>query len=227
MAAENELPDNDELKKKALLRLSVAGLVTVAALAGLWWLDQDRQTSDKATPAGPQPAPIQIAPMAETPSPQVEEEVAEALPEEVTEEDGADSPLAAVPAHEDHSLADSAIPKDTPPPPRVSNAPRPLRAESEAPAARPAAPAMPEPARVSPGSARTGSGGFMLQLGVFNDPARAEELVQRLRQQGLRASTETRVHLGPYLNREEAEKARAEVRRLGMEGLVTTLPATK
>lgn len=67
----------------------------------------------------------------------------------------------------------------------------------------------------------------MLQLGVFNDPARAEELVQRLRQQGLRASTETRVHLGPYLNREEAEKARTEVRRLGLEGLVTTVPAKK
>jgi len=67
----------------------------------------------------------------------------------------------------------------------------------------------------------------MVQLGVFSSPARAEELVQRLRKQGIRATTETRVHVGPFLNREEAEKAQIEMRRLGLNGVITTVTPTK
>lgn len=71
------------------------------------------------------------------------------------------------------------------------------------------------------------TGGFVVQLGVFSTPARAEELVRKLRNQGIRASTETRVHVGPFLNRQEAEKAQAEMRRLGINGVVTTAAPTK
>ena len=62
--------------------------------------------------------------------------------------------------------------------------------------------------------------GYVVQLGVFTEPANAQELVARLRKQGIRAYTETRVHVGPFLNRAEAEKAQAELRRLGISGVV-------
>jgi DedD protein len=67
----------------------------------------------------------------------------------------------------------------------------------------------------------------VVQLGVFSNPALAQDLVQRLRKQGIRASTETRVHVGPFLNRQEAEKAQAELRRQGLNALVTTATPTK
>lgn len=68
---------------------------------------------------------------------------------------------------------------------------------------------------------------FVVRLGVFSNPANAQELVERLRKQGIRAYSETRVQVGPFLNREEAEKARAELARLGLKGVVAPGGATK
>jgi DedD protein len=76
-----------------------------------------------------------------------------------------------------------------------------------------------------PPTAATGS--FVVQLGVFSNPARAEELVRQLKEKGIRASTETRVHVGPFLNRQEADKAQTEMRRLGLSGVVTTATPMK
>lgn len=63
---------------------------------------------------------------------------------------------------------------------------------------------------------------YVVQLGVFADPANARDLVDRLIKVGVRAQMETRVQLGPFANRQEAEKARAELMRLGVKGVVAT-----
>lgn len=221
MAAENNLPDNDDVKKKALVRLTVAGLVTAAALAGLWWLDQGKQApAEKAAPA-PQPAPIQPAPAPQPPPPQTE------APATTEGEAPAAEPSAPTP----ETPADTGAPREAPPPPRVSNVPRQAPAVVQPPArpvqAAPAPPPAPKPAPAPTPAVPQAGGGFMVQLGVFSSPARAEELVQRLRKQGIRATTETRVHVGPFLNREEAEKAQIEMRRLGLNGVITTVTPTK
>jgi DedD protein len=88
-----------------------------------------------------------------------------------------------------------------------------------------AAPVEPSPAQATAkpilANAEAPAGrGFVVQLGVFTDPANAQELVARLNKQGIRAYTETRVHVGPFLNRAEADKARTELRRLGISGVV-------
>ena len=56
--------ETDEVKRKALLRLGVAAAVTVAALAGLWWLDQGSKPA-KPVPAAV-PNPIVAAPAQES-----------------------------------------------------------------------------------------------------------------------------------------------------------------
>lgn len=219
MASENDLPDNEDVKKKALARLAVAGLVTATALAGLWWLDQGKKTPRDKLALAPQPAPIRPAPAPEPSLPQTEP------PPVATDEGG---PV--------ESVDGARLPQEAPPPPRVSNAPRQAPVPSEASTSRPAAP-MPttpmqapaqgpaaQPPSLPPVSA---SGSFVVQLGVFSTPARAEALVRQLRSKGIRASTETRVHVGPFLNRQEAEKAQAEMRRLGLNGVVTTVAPTK
>ena len=59
--------------------------------------------------------------------------------------------------------------------------------------------------------------GFNLQAGVFADPRRAEELHARLLQEGIPATLETRVVVGPFRNREEADAARAKMLVMGID----------
>lgn len=61
--------------------------------------------------------------------------------------------------------------------------------------------------------------GYTLQAGVFVDPKRAEELHARLVQEGIPATIETRVLVGPFKNRKEAEAARKKLRALGVESV--------
>ena len=221
MAGENDLPDSEDIKKKALTRLAVAGLVTAAALGGLWWLDQGRQAPSRTAVAPPQPAPIRPAQVPAPAQPQAEslaEPGADAATETPAEAASEPAPIQA------------AAPREAPPPPRVINAPRLPSSAPDTPLARPPlAGVAPAPqarlAQVLPATSATGQ--FVVQLGVFSSPARAEELVRRLKEKGIRARTETRVHLGPFLDRQEAEKAQAEMRRLGLDGVITTAATTK
>lgn len=228
MAVENSpisgVAENDDVRRKALLRLGVAGVVTAAALAGLWWLDQGG--GRKPEPAAPSalPSPIVSAPMQQSAPPQTAPDVAT----EVTTDSPEDEPAAATPGETAPAAAPTPAPagtastRDTPPPPRVSNAPM-RTALVAAPASIPA-PAVASRAPQPPHAATALGEPYLVQLGVFSEPARARELVDRLKKQGIRAHLETRVHLGPFANREEAEKAQAEIRRLGLKGVLT--PAT-
>ena len=224
MAPENDLPPQDDVRKKALLRLAVAGVVTTAALAGLWWLDQDKAKPEaKPTSLESLPKPIRSADAPEAPAPEL-------APGPASGENLAALPLdqpADTPSP-DNAPTQAALPP--PPPPRVDN--RAINAAQPRPATPPSSPAAaqspqaPQPAPAASVGPK-GNGPFLLQLGVFHQYAHAEELVQRLRQQGIQARTETRVHLGPFLNRQEAEKAQAEMRRLGVNAVVTASQATK
>jgi DedD protein len=91
---------------------------------------------------------------------------------------------------------------------------------ARAPAAQEPQTARPGPPPILANAAPPAGRGFVVQLGVFTDPGNAQDLVSRLKKQGIRAYTETRVHVGPFTNREEADKAQAELRRLGISGVV-------
>jgi len=236
LPAENGIPENEDVRKKALLRLAIAGIVTAAALGGLWWLDQSdsKQRPTQDTPPAPivSAAPPEVAaPQTETPpqtEPEPETDTAAAEPGEVKE-----------------------FPKDSPPPPKVSNdlvgaqksvatsrpavqpAPmqqvptqqvqvRPVTPPNAALAPTPPIEAMPQAAS---------SKGYVVQLGVFSNPDNARELVTKLNKLGIRAHMEARVQLGPFLNRQEAEKAQVEMRKLGYNALLTlpysAVPAMK
>jgi len=217
MQAENGMPENEDVRKKALLRLAVAGVVTATALGGLWWLDQ---SDSKKTPVEEaQPTPIVSAPPPEVAAPQTEalEPEPETLPAEesteVTPEPDSDKAAQA-----------AALSFDSPPPPpKVSNnmlqprpqaSPQPAFPSQTTPRPTPARPAA-EPLP------QEGSGkGYVVQLGVFSNPDNARELVNKLNKQGIRAHMEARVQMGPFLNRQEAEKAQMEMRKLGYNALL-------
>ena len=62
--------------------------------------------------------------------------------------------------------------------------------------------------------------GFLLQAGVFSSVERAEELHARLSLSGVPSTLETRVQVGPFKSKREAEAAQAKLRELGVETIL-------
>jgi cell division septation protein DedD len=60
-----------------------------------------------------------------------------------------------------------------------------------------------------------------VQTGVFSSTENALALQARLKDQGIPAFVETRVVVGPFRNRAEAEAAKKRLRELGLQGLVS------
>lgn len=116
------------------------------------------------------------------------------------------SPAPAKPAEPKASTAAVAAP-------RAAAAPESTPAAVAAPAAAPSVPSTPS---TMPALSRLFSG-FALQAGVFSDPRRAEELHARLMLEGIPSSIESRVEVGPFKTRAEAEAARAKMKALGID----------
>ncbi len=78
----------------------------------------------------------------------------------------------------------------------------------------------------------TVSKGFVVQLGAFSDLSKAEQQKRNLMSNGIDAYTETiraennqqvtRVRIGPYPTRISAEDELAKLRKLGLDGVVTS-----
>lgn len=214
-------PTAETLKRRALIRLAVAGVITLAALAGLWWLDKSGQPSPE--PKRAPPAPIVTAP---APSPPPEPQATEPSPPA--------GPQATEPSPPATEAAARPQPLPAPPPPRVSNLTAPAQ-DTPPPGVRPSPATLrptpkpevkTEPAPPPPAPAPVGRG-YVLQLGVFGNPDNAKQLVQRLQREGIRAWSETRVQVGPFQSREEAEKARIALEHLGIRAVIAPQGATR
>lgn len=125
---------------------------------------------------------------------------------------------------------------DVPPAPEI-----PVVSNREAPAvpvpsAVPAAPVAKRPAAPvvapAPAPAAGGNERYVVQFGAFADPKSAREARLKLERMGIKtyaqqidtpAGKRTRVRMGPYTNRAEADKALAALRKAGLDGKVLTL----
>jgi DedD protein len=61
---------------------------------------------------------------------------------------------------------------------------------------------------------------FEVQLGVFTDIDNAKQLQARLAQHGIPSHTETRVQIGSFKSRDEADRAREKLKALGVSAVV-------
>lgn len=111
------------------------------------------------------------------------------------------------------------------PGPAVTTSPAPARASAPVePVGKPSARVIeakpaPAPAVTPPVVSRLFSG-FLLQAGVFSSVQRAEELHARLTLSGVPSSLETRVQVGPFKSKLEAEAAQAKLKELGIETIL-------
>ena len=62
--------------------------------------------------------------------------------------------------------------------------------------------------------------GYTVQLGVFSNPANAQQLQERLAQNGIKSYTETRLNVGPFQSKAEADQALAKIRAMGISAVV-------
>jgi DedD protein len=53
-------------------------------------------------------------------------------------------------------------------------------------------------------------------VGIFAQPANAEDLKTKLESQGFPVYIETRVQVGPFTDRKEADKVREKLKAMGM-----------
>ena len=126
-------------------------------------------------------------------------------------------------------------PAPAPQPQPTPVAEKPMEKPAEKPVAKkpePSPVAKPEPkAEPKVDKSAASAEAFVVQSDAFSDPAKAKRQQQSLISNGIKAYTEliktdkgemTRVRAGPFSTREEAEKAREKLKKLGLKGGVVT-----
>lgn len=218
---EPESSDAD-LKHRLLSRVVVAVVLIAALLGGLAILDA-LNTTPQYKPAEPAVALSDTKPAETKPE--------EKPPEQPPAEEAKKADEVAAPATPE-TTATPVAPNKTAHAPRIE---RPLTKPAEAhlallkpaeplAAAKPHAPATelvrpprpPAPASRPLTQPLGQPGMFLLQLGVFNSTANAEELRAKLELNGIPSQIEARVQVGPFKSRLEAEQMRDKLKQLGM-----------
>lgn len=237
-----------EQRSALLRRIAVAGMLIALLIGGLAVFDASRRANDDEDEPLTQAAPpVASAPAVAAPAPPPEETPAvgvlpaalqdsppplpegdappsaEAVAQPAAEARGNGTPPVApskaggaAPSSPQAPAAEPAVPESTARPgvpaaaPEAAGVRRPVdraaRAEAAAPGAAP------------PPLTRSPAGGYVVQAGVFSQTTNAEELRARLALHGIPAQIETRVLVGPFRSRAEADRARAQMRALGIDG---------
>ena len=112
---------------------------------------------------------------------------------------------------------DPALAVTPPPPPRVINN------ETLAPPPRAAATTLTHVTNTVPAEKSVVlAKAYMIQVGVFTSPANAQALQKQLHGAGMDAHLETRVQLGPFRDKQEADKALARAKKLGINAVLVS-----
>ncbi|HMM53663.1 MAG TPA: SPOR domain-containing protein [Candidatus Desulfobacillus sp.] len=211
--------DQEELKRKLLRRVGIAG-VLIALLLGALALLEDMLADKPAPPAemaAAAPAAAESVAKDATAGEAVKEETP---PEQKPDEAQAQGPEA--PAQKEQE-APRAEPEKTETP--LAPAPEPKAAQrvtitAPVPAPEPKASvaAKGAPPAAAANAAPVGDIGrsFRVQMGVFTSAAHAEDLHARLEKSGIPSYIETRVQVGPFKTQKEAEAARRQLKALGL-----------
>ena len=238
-----EFPAGDPFAGQLKKRLLIAILIVLAAGGALplyHALTAEPKPSANPPPAAPAVAEGRIAPASPQP------DAATPPPPVVA---GTPIPLAPLPPPPPPVAAAPIAPPPPPPPAKPKTEPPPppppeaaTKAPPPAPPPQPASivpPMAPPPAAQKPAVAAPpppvfappppiapapppshASVGYQVQLGLFSNLDNAARLVEKLQRQGITVKTETRVHVGPFQSRAEAEEAMTKLKELGLSPLL-------
>lgn len=233
--------EEDQLRRRLVNRIAIAGVLIVALLGGLAIVDAIYTPAPAPEPQAPKLAELPAAPeekKAEEPK-EGQEATASAEKGEAKQEEASDAKdktktAEAVP-EKTESVPVAAPPKELagakpikpltlPATPRQASikppeAPRVAREEPAKAVARATPPSSrPIHAPASKPLTQTAEAErhYQLQLGVFANLSNAEELRAKLELAGIPAHIEARVHVGPFSSKEEAEAAQVKLSAMGI-----------
>ncbi len=242
MAEQAVNDEHAEIKKRAMRRLIVAGALVTAAVVTLTMLNHTpEQTPAPANKpevtavAEPQP----FAPETAQEKPAEEEPIEAPAPESPIVPDSEAAPeklpeppppqvinrkLAPVAASAPKSRTEAAgmtmaEPAKAGTPQSVTISPAPSAKKTAEPAAVESRPA-PVSATSGKATETTPPKGYVVQLGLFSNYENAAQLQKRLADHGIKSYTETRLHVGPFQNKAEADQAMAKIRSMGINAVL-------
>jgi DedD protein len=245
MPEQPSLDEQNEIKKRAIRRVIVASVLVAAAIAALTVLTRYKseapvtRTTTQGTVLPPVAQTEPTAPAREEPvemsapptTPPEQEAQPAAPPPPPPEVVNAPTPITPAgpapkaakptsirPSAEAEVSAHPAPAKPATPQPQTAT-----RAVQEMLPAQPTKPVAEKPAEKAPPPAKAAefaSKGYTVQLGVFSNPANALQLQEKLAQNGIKSYTETKLHVGPFQSKVEADQALAKIRAMGISAVV-------
>jgi len=199
--------EEQQFKQRAMRRLAFALVLIAAAIVTLTIVDHDSAKRRPATQS-PQPPPEFVSPQPLTPATGL-----------ASSQQGDASALPPPPPDVDE---EPVTPRE-----RLAVAPAPSAKPSGSPASTLGAPpkqpgpAHPQDHVTAPAHGESIMGtGFTVQLGVFTSMENAQALYAKLKEQGIPAFLETRVVVGPFRDRLEADAAQRKLTALGISGVI-------
>ena len=182
-----------------------------------------------AIPAIPVPPPAAMAPVPPLPPPPAPKSEPRPEPKPIAKPEPVPAPRPEPKPAPRPEPAPAPAPKPAPrPEPAPAPAPRPVNSD-EASRARALLEGRSPPAAAPARSEVAQASRFVVQVGAFADADKAREVQGKLERSGLRAHTQTvqtrdgsrtRVRLGPYSSRAEADRAAERARAIGLAGSV-------
>lgn len=229
MPEQPSLDEQNEIRKRAVRRVIIASVLVAAAIAALTVLTRYKSepTVTRTTTQGTVLAPVTKP----EPTAPAQEEMA-APPTTLPEQEAQPT----TPPPPPPEVVNAPVPVAPPagPAPKVTKS-TPVRpgAEAEVSArpviSKPAVQEMQPAQRVKPvaekalppsKAAEPAPKGYTVQLGVFSNPANALQLQDKLTQNGIKSFTETKLNVGPFLNKADADQALAKIRAMGVSAVV-------
>ncbi|WP_155826612.1 SPOR domain-containing protein [Laribacter hongkongensis] len=235
MTSSNEPQSPEESSPRSRRPLLMAAAAVVVALLG-WAIYQSGNEPEPARSV-PTIAPSVSGKIAEAPAPAADAPPAGQTPATTAEPEPAPSPAATTePASRlPHGPAPASKPAAAPAPARTAKEPAAnpapaTKATAARPEPAPAAPARsvvmkqeaPPPVAAAPAEAQPAgtSKGYRVQLGLFSNLGNATALIQRLKAADIPVRSETRVSVGPFQTRAEAEEAMQKLKDMGLSPML-------
>lgn len=232
MASPPVLEDSNHMTSRAKTRIGVAVVLLAVAIGGLALLSKRTpETQLEEQPSQKQESlssgeDTTAAPAAPETSPQISSAQQEPPPPMPVPETPVTPPPPPPPAPVVSKLPPEPQKSAAPPTPHSVTA-APEKPVTSAPPAKPA----PEPTRAAPQPDREKPAtlpakqepvpkSFEVQVGVFTDMENAKQLQAKLAEHGIPSHTETKLQVGPFNTKAEAEAAREKLKALGIGATV-------
>ena len=233
MTSSNEPQSPEESSPRSRRPLLMAAAAVVVALLG-WAIYQSGNEPEPARSV-PTIAPSVSGKIAEAPAPAADAPPAGQTPATTAEPEPAPSPAATPASKLPHGPAPAPKPAAAPAPARTAKEPAAnpapaTKATAARPEPAPATPARsvvmkqetPPPVAAAPAEAQPAgtSKGYRVQLGLFSNLGNATALIQRLKAADIPVRSETRVSVGPFQTRAEAEEAMQKLKDMGLSPML-------